>query len=179
MKRLFSLVASLLFALCITAQTYTPADAGSAVKFTIKNFGLTVNGSFTGVQGKIIFQPTNLGASTFTVAVNAATVNTGNGSRDAHLKKEEYFDVVKFPKLQFVSTGITAGDKTGTYNITGLLTIKGTAKTIAFPFTATPTATGYQFAGSFSINRRDFKVGGNSLVLSDMLNVSLNISAVK
>ena len=50
---------------------------------------------------------------------------------------------------------------------------------ISFPFTATATVNGYQFAGQFKINRRDFKVGGGSMVLSDDLKVLLNISANK
>lgn len=169
----------LLFSIGLTAQTLTPDDAGSTVKFTIKNFGLNVGGTLKGLKGKITFLPTNLPASTFAITLDAATINTGNGSRDGHLKKDDYFDVEKFPTLQFVSTSITAGDKSGSYNIAGLLTIKGKAKSISFPFTATPTAGGHQFTGSFSINRRDFKVGGNSLVLSDKLNVSLNVAAKK
>lgn len=161
------------------AQNYSPADAGSAVKFAIKNFGLTVNGSFTGIQGKIVFDPANTAAAYFAVSVDAATVNTGNGSRDKHLKKEEYFDAAGHAKLNFISAKVIAGGKAGTYYMEGALIIKGVSKNISFPFTATATANGYQFAGQFKINRRDFKVGGSSMVLSDDLTVLLNISANK
>ena len=161
------------------AQNYVPVDAASSVKFNIKNFGLNVTGSFTGLHGKIVFDPANYKAASFMVTVDAATVNTGNGSRDGHLKKEEYFNVAGYPKLSFVSTKITSTGKTGAYNIEGALTIKGVSKLVVFPFTATAIANGYQFAGQFKINRRDFKVGGSSLVLSDNLTVLLNISANK
>ena len=161
------------------AQNFAATDATSSVKFGIKNFGLNVNGSFTGLHGKIVFDPINYFRAYFMVTVDAATVNTGNGSRDSHLKKEEYFDVAGFPKLSFVSTKITSTATTGTYNMEGALTIKGVSKLVVFPFTAIATANGYQFAGQFKINRRDFKVGANSLVLSDNLTVSLSISASK
>jgi polyisoprenoid-binding protein YceI len=161
------------------AQNYTPVDAGSAVKFTIKNFGLNVNGSFTGLQGKIIFDPANIAAASFVVSVHATTVNTGNGSRDNHLRKEEYFNVAGYPKLNFISTKVMPSGKAGSYTMEGNLTIKGVSKPVSFPFTASPKTGGYQFSGKFSINRRDFKVGSSSWVLSDELTVSLNISANK
>ena len=91
MKNIFVLVLFFFAAAGLHAQQYTPADAGSSVKFVIKNFGLNVDGSFMGLQGKITFNRDNLAASVFNVSVDAATVNTGNGKRDTHLKKEEYF----------------------------------------------------------------------------------------
>jgi polyisoprenoid-binding protein YceI len=36
---------------------------------------------------------------------------------------------------------------------------------------------GYLFSGAFTINRRDFGVGGNSMVLADNLQVSLDVIA--
>ena len=161
------------------AQQYSPVDAASSVKFVIKNFGLNVDGSFKGLNGKIIFNPENIGGSSFNVNVNAASVNTGNGSRDGHLKKEDYFDVAKYPAINFVSTKITAAGKTGQYNMEGLFTIKGISKPVSFPFTVSAIANGDVFAGQFKINRRDFKVGGKSWVLSDDVTVFLNVSTVK
>ncbi len=161
----------------LRAQNYVPADASSSIKFSIKNFGLNVTGSFTGLEGKINFDPANGAAANFIVSVSAASVNTGNGSRDKHLKKEDYFDVSNHPKITFVSSKITGSG--GSYLIEGLLTIKGVTKKISFSFTATPDAVSYRFAGQFRINRRDFNVGGDSWTLSDELTVSLNISAIK
>ncbi len=175
-----AIIPLLLFcALHAGAQSYTPVDPGSTVKFTIKNFGLNVNGSFMGLQGKIVFDPANIAAASFAVSVDAFTVNTGNGSRDNHLKKEEYFNAAIYPKLNFVSVKVAPSVKAGTYSVEGNLIIKGISQRVVFPFTATPKAGGYQFSGELKINRRDFKVGGSSWVLSDELTISLNIMANK
>lgn len=179
MKKIIIISTLLFFIANVFAQSYSAVDAGSAVKFSIKNFGLTVNGSFKGLQGKIIFNADNPAASSFNVGVDAATVNTGNGSRDSHLKKEDYFNAAGHPKLNFVSVKVTGTGKAGMYNMEGNLTIKGITKLISFPFTATANAGGYLFSGQFKINRQDFKVGGSSWVLSDGLTVLLNISAQK
>jgi polyisoprenoid-binding protein YceI len=157
------------------AQQLTPRDAGSSVKFSIKNFGLNVTGSFKNMQGKINFNPANTAASSFEINVDATTVNTGNESRDKHLKKKDYFDVDTYSKLFFLSTKVSAVN--GNYIIEGILTIKGVAKKISFSFTATPQQKGYLFTGQFKLNRRDFGVGGSSWVLSDDLTVQLNVLA--
>lgn len=157
---------------------YVPVDAGSEVSFKIKNLGVSVGGSFSGLQGKIQFDPANPAASVFDASVDVNSINTGIDMRDDHLKKEEYFDVQNYPRMRFVSTKITAG-RGGTYNMTGQLTIKGVTKEISFPFTARVQNGGYQFEGEFKINRRDFKVGGSSFTMSDNLTVHLNVLATR
>ena len=159
------------------AQQYTPVDAESSVKFLIKNFGLNVDGSFKGLRGKMIFNPANSGESGFNVSVDAASVNTGNGTRDNHLRKDDYFDVIKYPTINFVSTKIIATGKPGQYTVDGNFTIKGISKPVSFPFVVSNN--GNLFTGEFKINRRDFKVGGNSWFLSDDVTVTLNVSVVK
>ena len=108
MKQFLTVMAFFFCSTDIVAQNYTAADAGSEVKFSIKNFGLNVDGSFKGLQGKIVFDPANLSTATINVSVDAATVNTGNGSRDKHLKKDDYFDVAHHTKLTFLSSKISS-----------------------------------------------------------------------
>jgi polyisoprenoid-binding protein YceI len=138
---------------------------------------MNVTGSFKGLKGSIKFLPGNPAASSINVSVDAATVNTSNSSRDNHLKKEAYFDATRYPTLSFASVKISG--KNGSYTVEGNLTIKGTKKYISIPFTATAITNGYRLQGRFKLNRKDFKVGGNSWVLSNDLNVSLNIAAIK
>jgi len=179
MKKYIIILACLLIKLNTGAQIYSPKDEQQAVSFIIKNFGLSVNGTLTGLQGRIVFNPANLSTATFKVTVDVGTINTGNSSRDSHLKKEDYFNAAVFQKINIVSSKITTGNSPATYLFEGVVSIKGTNKSISFPFTASPIADGYIFKGSFKINRRDFKVGGNSMVLSDNLTINLNISTKK
>jgi polyisoprenoid-binding protein YceI len=157
---------------------YLPADQGSSIGFRIKNLGFNTDGTFSGLQGKIVFDPQNAAADSFDVSVDAASVNTDNKIRDEHLKKDTYFDVGKYPRIRFVSTAVSPVDKNGHFKITGKLTIKGTTKEISFPFLATPLGDDYIFKGGFTINRRDFGVGGGS-TLSNELTVSLAVLAKK
>jgi len=159
------------------AQNLIPADIGSSVKFAIKNLGITVNGSFKGIKGEIQFEESQPDNASFVLSVDANTVNTGINARDNHLKKEDYFNVNKFPLISFLSTKISASGKDGIFIINGAITIKGITKAVSFPFTATAQQNGYLFKGAFKLNRRDFGVGGGSFVLSDNLEVSFSVYA--
>ena len=160
-------------------SSYTPSDNGSSVKFKIKNLGVTITGSFTGLTGKIQFDPSNLTSSNFEATIDASTINTGIDMRNEHLRKEEYFDVKNYPHIKFVSTKITPSNRSGTLYVFGNLTIKNITKEISFPFKATAQEGGYLFNGEFKINRRDFKVGGSSITMGDNLTVLLSVFAKK
>ena len=159
-------------------QPYTASDQGSSVAFTIKNLGFNTGGSFTGLQGTIVFDPQNTAGSGFDVSVDAASVNTDNNMRDNHLKEDSYFDVKNYPRIRFVSTSIGPADKSGHYTVTGKLTIKNTTKEISFPFVATPMGSDYVFKGEFPLSRKDFGIGGSSTI-SNGLTVTLTILAKK
>jgi len=160
-------------------QNYTPADDGSKVRFVIKNFGINTGGTFEGLAGTITFDPANLANASFNVTVDAKTVDTDLEARDNHLRKEEYFDVEKYPKVSFKSTKITATNKDGFFFMFGVITIKNISKEISFPFKQTSKDGGILFDGEFKLNRLDFGVGGKSFSMSDELNVELSIFAKK
>jgi polyisoprenoid-binding protein YceI len=156
---------------------FQPVEQSSNLKFTIKNLGFAVDGTFSGFEGRIDFNPKEAGNSNFDVSLSAATVNTENHFRDDHLKGDTYFNISKFPRIHLVSTKITQ-IKDGRYAFEGILTIKNTSKTISFPFTATPIEDGFIFNASFKMNRKDFGLGGTSTI-SDELMVMVNVTAKK
>ena len=178
MKKGFTLVVAL-FIICISyAQSYQPIEEKSTVKFTIKNFGVNTGGSFKGPQGSIIFDPSDISKSSFDVSVASETINTDNESRDKHLKGADYFSVKEFPSISFKSDKVEGNEKKG-YTLKGKLSMKGVTKEISFPFTAVQRGDDWLFTGEIKLNRKDFKVGGNSVVLSDNLVVALSVLATK
>ncbi len=168
----------ILFTVKISWAQYKPVEQASALKFTIKNLGFGVDGSFSGFEGSINFDPQNLAVSNFDVTIAAASVNTDNGLRDEHLKGESYFDVKNYPRIRLASAKIVATNKNGIYQFTGQLIIKGKSKPVSFTFTSAPATDGYIFKGSFKMNRRDFGIGGTSTI-SDELEVMINVTAKK
>lgn len=87
-------------------QVYTPIAATSKVAFRIKNFGTAVNGTFAGLNGAIRFDASSPTTAEFDVSVSTATVDTGNGLRDRHLRKPDYLDASGYPTIHFVSSTV-------------------------------------------------------------------------
>ena len=175
-----NLLAGLFFiSINAAAQNYSPQDAGSKVHFVIKNFGINTGGDLSDLKGKIYFLPDSLNAAKFDVTVAVSTIDTDNEMRDKDLIKSEYFDASQFPTIQLISTKISKTNKTveGFYFFTGNLTIKGITKTISFPFQAKKVNDGYLFTGDFEIDRLDFGVGEQNIVLSNKVAVSLSVMA--
>jgi len=177
MKHLIGVLLIQLIGIAAFSQQYKATDTGSSIKFTIKNFGFETDGSFTGLQGTISFDPADVNKDSFELSIDANTINTDNSMRDSHLRKEDYFDVQKYPRIGFVSSGVTV-DRNAHFTAKGQLTIKNTTKEISIPFTATPRDGGYLFTGEFKLNRRDYQVGGSSTI-SNNLTVSFNVFARK
>lgn len=167
----------LLFGVFLTdasAQDLGPSDPESNITFTIKNFGLQVEGRFSSLQGLVRFDTADLAHAVIELSVAAATINTGNDSRDAHLKKAEYFNVQAFPQLVFISDKVVK-KAAGSYLAQGKMTIKGITKAATIAFSAKPQKNGYMFSGKLNLNRRDFNIGGSSMVLSDNLVVLFQV----
>ena len=60
--------------------------------------------------------------------IDAASLDTDNDQRDAHLRSGDFFDVGHFPKLTFESTGISGSG--AALVIVGNLTIRGVTKPV-------------------------------------------------
>lgn len=177
LRFIFGSLLLLATAVC-AAQDYQPTDQGSQIGFEIRNFGVNTHGTFSGLEGKIVWVPDDPGKAFFDVSIGAATINTDNEMRDGHLKKEAYFDAVKYPRIRLVSTEITGPDGSGHYTFRGKLTIKDVTRDISFTFIATPMGGDYIFKGGFPLNRRDFHVGGSNTI-SNKLTVSITVLAKK
>lgn len=169
-KHLLTLVLLLLGNISF-AQSMKPLTG--SVTFVVKNTGLNVDGSISGLQGNIDFdmlQPSN---SKIIVTIDPATIDTGVGLRDRHLKKEDYFDVDQYQVIKMESTSIVK--KSYGYEGVFMLTMKDLTKELVIPFTVKKENSKQHFNASFELDRRDFGVGGNSWVLSDEVKVKVEL----
>jgi len=175
MKKFF-FIAFTFACLFANAQNKEWKVVSSSIKFKIKNAGFNVDGSFSGLDAKIIFDNNKIIGNSIEASLNAASINTNNGSRDGHLKKAEYFDVATFPKLTMAAT-LFGKDKEGGWRGYFKLTIKNKTKEIAVPFSFIEKDGKATIKGSFTINRLDFGVGESSMILSDYATISIEVIA--
>lgn len=155
------------------AQTWKPGDY--EISFKIRNAGLNVTGRFTGLRANLIFDPADLAKSSLSASVDVTSIKTGIRKRDDDLQEEQYFNSARYKLIEMKSAKLyKKGDKyAGMFNVT----IKGVTKLVEVPFEFNRNGSNAEFKGSFNINRRDYGVGGNSMIMSDDLTVNIRINA--
>jgi len=152
MKRLSILLCFLIITFLINAQSIK--SDGSLVKFKVSNMKWkSVEGTFAGMDGKVIFDAQNLSDANFDVSIDPATVNTENEKRDNHLRNEDFFHVEKYPKIGFKSTSIIKTAKA--YKAIGNLTMHGITKPVEINFTYSNNS----LVGKLLVNRFDYEIG--------------------
>ena len=133
-NKFFGLAAAALFAgaLSVHAAEYTIDASHSDVLFKVKHMGIsTVTGSFGEFSGSFDVDPKNVGKTTGSLTIKAASVNTNNVKRDGHLKSDDFFNTEKYPEIKFVSKSIKNIDlKDSTADLVGDLTIRDVTKEI-------------------------------------------------
>ena len=176
MKKINILLAFAFMTIAAFAATSWSPTTGS-VQFHIKNTGITVDGKFSGIAASIKFDEDDLANSSIYASVKASTVNTGIAKRDEHLRKEEYFDVAKYPKISMKSTSISKTESgfNGKFDVT----IKGKTKNISMPFTFTNKGETGVFKGKMKLDRLDFNVGESGFMLSDDVNLDITLNVKK
>ena len=144
------------------------------------NIGFSIGdaaGIFKGFKGTIIFDDNNPAASKFDVSLDVATVNTGNGLQNKHIKSDEWLDATKYPTILYSSQKII---KSGNgYQVTGILDLHGVKKPVTIPFTFQHTGAGGTFAGSFTINRSDFNIGKPGGDVDNAIKLDISVPVTK
>jgi polyisoprenoid-binding protein YceI len=175
-----------------TASTWNLDPVHSHAQFKVKHMMISnVKGEFTGVAGSLHLDEADLSRSHVEASVDAATINTRDAQRDAHLKSADFFDVEKFPTLSFQSTSVTKkGD--GELAVAGDLTIHGVTRPVVFDVEG-PSAPMQDpwgnlrlgLAAATRINRKDFGLTWNAaletggILVGDDVTLTLDVQFLK
>ncbi len=143
------------------------------ISFKIKNAGIYVDGTFDSIQVIQQFDPQELSSANFDVTIPVSTIDTGINARDRHLMKAKYFDVENYPEIRFQSTGLEQRE-TG-YQLKGNLNIKETTLAVAIDFDLESKEGKLYYVGSLELDRRDYGVGKNHLILGDIVKIMIQV----
>lgn len=102
----------------------------TTVAFAVKHMGLfTVRGQFKKVSGTISTNEQGV-VNKVEASIEAASIETGDSQRDAHLRSPDFLDAEHYPEIRFVSDKIEALGE-NKYKIYGSLTIRDITKPVA------------------------------------------------
>lgn len=154
------------------AQNADAAASGVAFKvdpvhstliFKINHMGVAnFYGRFNDIQGTYVLNEANPANCTFEFQVKTENVDTGNKSRDGHLKSADFFNASEYPLITFKSTKVERKSEM-VLNVTGDLTMHGVTKPVTADikiFGAKDTRQGVKggLDATFTIKRSDFEM---------------------
>jgi polyisoprenoid-binding protein YceI len=164
----------------------------TAAGFAVKHLMIsTVRGQFKGVTGTVNWEDQDISKSTVDITIDANTVDTSEPKRDADLKSDKFFDVLKYPTITFKSKKIEQVSA-GKLKITGDLTIHGVTKEAVLDVEGpTPPVkdpwgnTRVAANATTKVNRQDFGVkwnanmDGGGVVVGDDVAITIDLEMIK
>jgi polyisoprenoid-binding protein YceI len=120
------------------------------------------DGRFTRFAGEVLADPADLASGRVRVSIEAASLDTGIGRRDNHLRSEDFLYVERFPAITFESTRVE-GDG-GRLVLVGRLTLRGVTREVRVPVEVSVADGRLEARGRFDINRGDYGVSYDSVL---------------
>jgi polyisoprenoid-binding protein YceI len=160
----------------------------SSAEFVCKHVLSKVRGMLPKPSGSVMLDEATPANSKINATIDVNSITTGVEERDTHLKSPDFFDVVKYPAITFVSTGVSRSSATS-YSVTGNLTMHGVTKPVTLAVTVSPP---FNHAGGIrrgieattSVNRKDFGLRwefpgeGAGIVVGDHIQITINAELV-
>ena len=172
------------------AGVYTIDAAHSSVEFVARHLMITkVRGRFNDFSGQITIAG-DPEASHAEVDIAAASVDTGNNQRDAHLRSADFFGVNDYPVIAFRSTGVRALPA-GAWEVVGDLTVRDTTRPVPLrvEFEGTNVSPSDEerigFSAITEVDREDFGLTWNQaleaggVLVGRNVRIELSVEAVR
>jgi polyisoprenoid-binding protein YceI len=118
----------------VPTGTWTVDPIHSSVEFRVKHMMIsTVRGRFGEFEGAIEAAP-DYHDSHVRGTITAASIDTNEPKRDAHLRSADFFDADNHPTITFESTSIEHIER-GDFRVNGDLTMHGETRPVVFEVT--------------------------------------------
>jgi polyisoprenoid-binding protein YceI len=184
---------ALLTSLSALAQTsnWNVDPAHSTAQFTVRHLAISnVTGNFTKVTGSVVLNEKDITLSQVSASIDVSSVDTRVEARDKDLRSPNFFDVEKYPTIEFKSKRIVSSG--GRLQVIGDLTIHGTTREVTLDVDGpTPELTDpwgnlrRGISATTTINRKDFNLVYNNLlktgeaVVGDTVKIQIDVEIVK
>lgn len=150
----------------------------SRISFSIGHFFVSsTQGQFTAFDGKLNFEPRAPERGFVIVHVHPASITTDSAARDQHLRGVDFFDVDKFPSIDFQSKGLAKLSST-TGKLTGALSLHGITRPITLNVTLlSPDLNGdkLDFSAAGTLKRSDYGMNNYMGVIGDEVSLDMEV----
>jgi polyisoprenoid-binding protein YceI len=174
------------------ASTWQIDSAHTSAQFAVRHLMVsTVRGTMGKTTGVVTLDETDPTKSSVEAVVDVAGIDTREPKRDEHLKGADFFDVGKYPTVNFKSKKVTKVSDSK-FQVTGDLMMHGVTKEIVLDVEGSPTPlkdpygnTKLGGVATTKLNRKDFGIVWNSamdgggVVVGDSVDVTIDIELTK
>ena len=181
MKKILFILSLAVCSLATAQMTWKSDNAHTNMNFAISHLVISeVTGNFNEFDIEATADE-SFSNPDFKVTIQTASIDTDNERRDNHLKSEDFFEVEKYPTIEFKTTSI---EKTGdnTFKLKGDLTMHGVTKPVTLDGKLNGIITdqrsqklkaGLKFTGT--LNREEFNIGtGTMAPIGDEVSITIN-----
>ena len=162
----------------VSSQEWIQDNNRTSVLFKIKNLGLTVDGGFKTSVIKTNLDTKDLSNSYINATITVNSIFTGIEARDKHLLETDYFDALNHEKIILKSSKLKK-DTNGNITLFAKLSVKGIIEEIEIPLEVFEDSSTLVLKASMLVNRKNFSVGGRSILLSNNVKILVEYSATK
>lgn len=173
-------------------STWNIDPVHAVAEFKVKHMMIAnVRGHFPKITGVLTLDEVDVTKSRVETSIEAASIETRDAQRDAHLKSADFLDVEKYPTLSFRS-GRIEKVADGELAVEGDMTIHGVTRKVTFvvegPTPPTKDPWGYTrlaISAHTKISRKDFGLTWNAsletggILVGDDVTINLDVEFVK
>jgi polyisoprenoid-binding protein YceI len=191
--RSLAFLLALFLAVSAAAQTsiWTIDPKHSTAQFTVRHLAISnVSGNFTSVTGTLDLNEKDITQSQVSAVIDVSSVDTRVSDRDKDLRSPNFFDVEKYPTIEFKSKRIV--NSGGKLQVIGDLTMHGTTREVTLDVDG-PTSelndpwgnVRRGFSASTTLNRKDFGLTYNhalktgEAVVGDNVKIQIDLELIK
>jgi polyisoprenoid-binding protein YceI len=186
----------LLFALALPSFAQSARweidSSHASAGFSVRHLAVSnVKGSFSKLTGTVLWNDQDITKSSVEATIDAATVDTRDAQRDAHLRSADFLDTARVPTITFRSTKVERAAN-GRLRVTGELTLRGVTRRVVLDVDgpAAPVKDPWGniksgFTATTTINRKDFGLTWNrllesgGLVVGEEVNITIEAELVR
>ncbi len=138
------------------AVRYRLAPSHGMLGFKATSRLMDADGRFHRFEGEVRVDPQAIAEARVSLAIEAASLDTGIKRRDDHLRSADFFDVARFPRILFASQRV-APDQ-GKVLVTGQLTLHGVSREVSVPVELELGDRSLRARGGFTIRMSDYGI---------------------
>lgn len=172
-------------------MSWTIDSSHSRAGFSVRHMMITnVRGEFQKLTGTVDFVEADPAKSTVDVQIDAASINTRDEKRDGHLRSADFFDVERYPTINF-KTRRAERLSASQGRLIGDLTIRGITREVVLDVEYAGQAKGPYgnvnagFTAKTNFNRKDWGLNWNvaletgGVLVGDTVSIDIELELIK